>query len=100
MKVVIGEKENWLKSYSISCKLVTDQRLRLELDMRTIGKKVSDLEDTAQELVQTYPDQEKSIFEHHEELNKQWNAFSKELSKRRAEVLDNLDLESFLGDFR
>lgn len=101
----IDEKENTLNSPDFGHDLATVQRLQrkhegLERDLAAIGEKVKDLDDTAQRLMQTHPDQAQSIYDHQREINDQWNALTQKADNRKAKLLDSYDLQRFLGDFR
>lgn len=72
----------------------------LERDLAAIGEKVKDLDDTAQRLMQTHPDQEQSIYEHQREINDLWTGLAHKAEARKAKLLDSYDLQRFLSDFR
>lgn len=101
----IEEKEIALNSTDFGHDLATVQRLQrkhegLERDLAAIGEKVKDLDDTAQRLMQTHPDQEQSIYEHQREINDLWSGLAHKAEARKAKLLDSHDLQRFLSDFR
>jgi len=101
----IEEKEIALNSTDFGHDLATVQRLQrkhegLERDLAAIGEKVKDLDDTAQRLMQTHPDQEQSIYEHQREINDLWSGLAHKAEARKAKLLDSYDLQRFLSDFR
>jgi len=72
----------------------------LERDLAAIGEKVKDLDDTAQRLMMTHPDQEQSIYEHQREINDLWTGLAHKAEARKTKLLDSYDLQRFLSDFR
>jgi len=101
----IEEKEIALNSTDFGHDLATVQRLQrkhegLERDLAAIGEKVKDLDDTAQRLMMTHPDQEQSIYEHQREINDLWSGLAHKAEARKAKLLDSYDLQRFLSDFR
>jgi len=101
----IEEKEIALNSTDFGHDLATVQRLQrkhegLERDLAAIGEKVKDLDDTAQRLMLTHPDQEQSIYEHQREINDLWSGLAHKAETRKAKLLDSYDLQRFLSDFR
>jgi len=101
----IEEKEIALNSTDFGHDLATVQRLQrkhegLERDLAAIDEKVKDLDNTAQRLMQTHPDQEQSIYEHQREINDLWAGLAHKAEARKAKLLDSYDLQRFLSDFR
>jgi spectrin alpha len=101
----IDEKENTLDSTDFGHDLATVQRLQrkhegLERDLAAIGEKVKELDETADRLKQTHPDQAESIAEHQRTVNDQWNKLTQKADARKAKLLESYDLQRFLNDFR
>ncbi|CAG5125562.1 unnamed protein product, partial [Candidula unifasciata] len=72
----------------------------LERDLAALGEKVRELDDTAQRLMQTHPDQAENIYEHQTEINEMWNALTIKADARKVKLLDAYDLQRFLSDYR
>ena len=62
--------------------------------------KVKDLNETAERLMMTHPDQAQNIHEHQQEINEKWNKLTEKADARRAKLLDSYDFQRFLSDFR
>ncbi|KAH9498945.1 hypothetical protein Btru_003975 [Bulinus truncatus] len=72
----------------------------LERDLAALGEKVRELDDMAQRLMQTHPDQAEGIYEHQTEINEMWNALTIKADARKVKLLDAYDLQRFLSDYR
>jgi spectrin alpha len=64
--------------------LSTVQRLQrkhegLERDLAALNDKVKDLDDTANRLMNTHPEQAQSIYEHQKDINERWNALTQKV---------------------
>ena len=71
-----------------------------EISCSSYPFKVRELDETANRLMQTHPDQAQSIFEHQKEINERWNDLTAKADDRKAKLLDSYDFQRFLSDFR
>ncbi|KAI0240930.1 Spectrin alpha chain [Lamellibrachia satsuma] len=106
------ETKDWIEEKNAACKLedyghdlATVQRLQrkhegLERDLVALGDKVKELDETANRLMQTHPDQAQNIYDHQKEINKSWNDLTTMADTRKAKLLDSYDLQRFFSDFR
>ena len=99
------EKEATLQSDDFGHDLATVQRLQrkhegLERDLAAIGEKVKELDETANRLMMTHPDQAQSIYDHQKEINDHWNQLTQKADDRKAKLLDSYDFQRFLSDER
>ncbi|GFR78865.1 spectrin alpha chain [Elysia marginata] len=101
----INEKDTALNNDNYGHDLASVQALQrkhegLERDLAALGEKVRELDDTAQRLMQTHPDQAEGIYEHQTEINEMWNALTIKADARKVKLLDAYDLQRFLSDYR
>ena len=101
----IEEKDQALNLDDVGHDLATVQRLQrkhegLVRDLAALGEKVKELDETANRLMQTHPDQAQSIFDHQKEINERWNELTARAGERKAKLLDSYDFQRFLSDFR
>ncbi|RUS85999.1 hypothetical protein EGW08_006269 [Elysia chlorotica] len=101
----ISEKDAALNNDNYGHDLASVQALQrkhegLERDLAALGEKVRELDDTAQRLMQTHPDQAEGIYEHQTEINEMWNALTIKADARKVKLLDAYDLQRFLSDYR
>jgi spectrin alpha len=101
----MDEKEAALQSDDFGHDLATVQRLQrkhegTERDLAALGEKVKELDETANRLMQTHPDQAESIYEHQKEINDRWNLLTQKADDRKAKLLDSYDFQRFLSDER
>ncbi|GFO16769.1 spectrin alpha chain [Plakobranchus ocellatus] len=101
----INEKDAALNNDNYGHDLASVQALQrkhegLERDLAALGEKVRELDDTAQRLMQTHPDQAEGIYEHQTEINEMWNALTIKADARKVKLLDAYDLQRFLSDYR
>ena len=101
----IEEKELTLNIDDLGHDLTTVQRLQrkhegLERDLAALGEKVKDLDQTAERLMSTHPDQAQSIYDHQKEITERWNLLTEKADQRKAKLLDSYDLQRFLSDSR
>jgi len=101
----IREKDVTLNNDNYGHDLASVQALQrkhegLERDLAALGEKVRELDDTAQRLMQTHPDQAENIYEHQTEINEMWNALTIKADARKVKLLDAYDLQRFLSDYR
>lgn len=106
------ETKDWIEEKDLATNmedfghdLATVQRLQrkhegLVRDLAALGEKVKELDETANRLMQTHPDQAQSIFEHQKEINERWNELTAKADDRKAKLLDSYDFQRFLSDFR
>ena len=85
--------------------LSTVQRMQrkhegLERDLAALGEKVKELDETANRLMQTHPDQAQSIYDHQKEINERWNQLTQKATSRKDKLLDSYDFQRFLSDER
>lgn len=66
----------------------------------TIFFQVRELDDIANRLMQTHPDQAQSIYEHQKDINEAWNTLTAKADQRKAKLLDSYDFQRFLSDQR
>ena len=81
----IDEKDNTLNVDDTGHDLATVQRLQrkhegLERDLAALNDKVKDLDEAANRLMATHPEQAQSIFEHQKEINESWNTLTQKVS--------------------
>ncbi|KAK6196167.1 hypothetical protein SNE40_001445 [Patella caerulea] len=101
----IDEKDQALNNDNYGHDLASVQALQrkhdaMERDLAALGEKVIDLDEMSKRLMQTHPDQAETIHEHQTEINVQWNALTAKADNRKAKLLDALDLQRFLSDYR
>jgi spectrin alpha len=101
----VEEKEVALSSEDIGHDLATVMRLRrkhdgIERDLAALGEKVQELDETANRLMQTHPDQAQSIYDHQKEINERWNDLTSKAEQRKARLVDSYDFQRFLSDHR
>lgn len=101
----IDEKDQALNLDDFGHDLSTVQRMQrkhegLERDLAALGEKVKELDETANRLMQTHPDQAQSIYDHQKEINERWNDLTQKADGRKAKLLDSYDFQRFLSDFR
>ncbi|XP_071500194.1 spectrin alpha chain, non-erythrocytic 1-like [Diadema antillarum] len=72
----------------------------LERDLNALGKQVQALDETADRLVQTHPDQEEPIVAKRAEIDEAWNNLQDRANGRKDKLMDSYDLQRFLSDFR
>ncbi|XP_064649219.1 spectrin alpha chain-like isoform X2 [Lineus longissimus] len=101
----IDEKDNALNVENVGNDLATVQRLQrkhegVERDLAALGDKVRDLDETANRIMQTHPDQAEGIYHHQTELNEKWNNLTGKADARKSKLLDSYDLQRFLSDYR
>ncbi|BFZ06026.1 hypothetical protein BsWGS_09066 [Bradybaena similaris] len=101
----IQEKDAALNSDNYGHDLASVQALQrkhegVERDLAALGEKVRELDETAQRLMQTHPDQAENIYEHQTEINEMWNALTIKADARKVKLLDAYDLQRFLSDYR
>jgi len=108
----VDETKDWIKEKDVALNndndgndLASVQALQrkhegLERDLAALGEKVRELDDTAQRLMQTHPDQAENIYEHQTEINEMWNALTIKADARKVKLLDSYDLQRFLSDYR
>ncbi|KAJ8300491.1 hypothetical protein KUTeg_022010 [Tegillarca granosa] len=101
----IDEKDQALNNDNYGHDLTSVQALQrkheaLERDLSALGEKVRDLDETAQRLMQTHPEQAESIYEHQVQINEMWNTLTAKAQARKAKLLDSYDLQRFLSDYR
>ncbi|XP_030853592.1 spectrin alpha chain, non-erythrocytic 1 isoform X3 [Strongylocentrotus purpuratus] len=72
----------------------------LERDLNALGKQVQTLDETADRLVQTHPDQEEPIVAKRAEIDEAWNTLQDRANARKDKLMDSYDLQRFLSDFR
>ena len=61
---------------------------------------VRELDEIANRLMQTHPDQAQSIYEHQKDINEAWNQLTAKADQRKAKLLDSYDFQRFLSDQR
>ncbi|XP_074654192.1 spectrin alpha chain-like [Tubulanus polymorphus] len=101
----IEEKDHALNTDNVGNDLSTVQRLQrkhegVERDLAALGDKVRVLDETANRLMQTHPDQAEQIYHHQTDLNEKWNSLTGKADARKSKLLDSYDLQRFLSDFR
>ncbi|XP_059141379.1 spectrin alpha chain-like isoform X3 [Physella acuta] len=101
----IKEKDTALNNDNYGHDLASVQALQrkhegLERDLAALGEKVRELDEMAQRLMQTHPDQAENIYEHQTEINEMWNALTIKADARKVKLLDAYDLQRFLSDYR
>lgn len=101
----IKEKDAALNNDNYGSDLASVQALvrkheGLERDLAALGEKVRELDETAQRLMQTHPDQAENIYEHQTVINEMWNALTIKADARKVKLLDSCDLQRFLSDYR
>ena len=80
----MDEKDATLQNEDYGHDLATVQRLQrkhegLERDLAALGEKVKELDETANKLMQTHPDQAQFIFDHQKEINDRWNELTQKV---------------------
>lgn len=101
----IDEKDQVLNLDDLGHDLTTVQRLQrkhegLERDLAALGDKVKELDDTANRLMMTHPDQAQNIYDHQKEINECWNILTEKADQGKGKLLDSYDLQRFLSDHR
>ncbi|ESO95207.1 hypothetical protein LOTGIDRAFT_202396 [Lottia gigantea] len=101
----INEKDQALNNDNYGHDLASVQALQrkhdaMERDLAALGEKVIELDEMSKRLMQTHPDQAETIYEHQTEINEQWNNLTAKADNRKAKLLDALDLQRFLSDYR
>ncbi|CAH8478758.1 unnamed protein product [Schistosoma rodhaini] len=101
----IEEKENRLLTDDVGNDFTSVQRLirkhdALERDLVALGERVKQLDSKAADLVQIHPQDAEAICTHQEEINHLWDGLAATAEKRKAKLLDSLDLQKFLADAR
>ena len=101
----IDEKDATLNLDDFGHDLSTVQRMQrkhegLERDLAALGEKVKELDETANRLMQTHPDQAQSIYDHQKEINERWNQLTQKATSRKDKLLDSYDFQRFLSDER
>ncbi|VEL10488.1 unnamed protein product, partial [Protopolystoma xenopodis] len=101
----IEEKENRLTTDDMGKDLTSVHRLirkhdAMERDLMALGERVKQLDQKAADLVETHPQEAEGICKHQEEINEMWNSLTAKADSRRAKLLDSLDLQKFLVDYR
>ncbi|CAH8451535.1 unnamed protein product [Schistosoma rodhaini] len=101
----IEEKENRLLTDDVGNDFTSVQRLirkhdALERDLVALGERVKQLDSKAADLVQIHPQDAEAICAHQEEINHLWDGLAATAEKRKAKLLDSLDLQKFLADAR
>ena len=72
----------------------------LERDLAALGDKIRQLDDAANRLIQTHPDQSDAIYQKQREINEQWTQLTGKANTRKEKLLDSYDLHRFLSDYR
>ncbi|XP_037079829.1 spectrin alpha chain-like [Pollicipes pollicipes] len=72
----------------------------LERDLAALGDKIRQLDDAANRLIQTHPDQSDAIYQKQREINQQWTQLTSKANTRKEKLLDSYDLHRFLSDYR
>ena len=72
----------------------------LERDLAALGDKIRQLDDAANRLIQTHPDQSDAIYQKQREINQQWTQLTGKANTRKEKLLDSYDLHRFLSDYR
>ncbi|VDP70732.1 unnamed protein product [Schistosoma mattheei] len=101
----IEEKENRLLTDDVGNDFTSVQRLirkhdALERDLVALGERVKQLDSKAADLIQIHPQDAEAICTHQEEINHLWDGLAATAEKRKAKLLDSLDLQKFLADAR
>ncbi|CAH8834837.1 unnamed protein product [Trichobilharzia szidati] len=101
----IEEKESRLLTDDVGSDFTSVQRLirkhdALERDLVALGERVKQLDSKAADLVQIHPQDAEGICKHQEEINHLWDGLAATAEKRKAKLLDSLDLQKFLADAR
>ncbi|KAH8851040.1 Spectrin alpha chain [Schistosoma japonicum] len=101
----IEEKENRLLTDDVGNDFTSVQRLirkhdALERDLVALGERVKQLDSKAADLIQIHPQDAEFICTHQEEINHLWDCLAATAEKRKAKLLDSLDLQKFLADAR
>ena len=100
----MDEKELTLQSDDFGHDLATVQRLQrkhegTERDLAALGEKVKELDETANRLMQTHPDQAQSIYEHQKEINDRWNLLTQKVGVDGWQRVHNL-VEGLINEYR
>ncbi|XP_018592817.2 spectrin beta chain, non-erythrocytic 1-like isoform X3 [Scleropages formosus] len=96
----IGEKEQWLDNLEIPSKLedleVVQQRFEtLEPEMNAIGSRVTDVNQVAQQLLDSDHCSKEKIHQTQDQLNTRWKEFQ-ELANKRKQALDSaLNIQNY-----
>jgi spectrin alpha len=101
----IAEKSAVLDNEDTGKDLSSVQRLirkheAIERDLLALGERVKQLDARATELVKSHPSEAEGICQHQEEINDKWNALTIKANIRKTDLLESLDLQRFLADYR
>jgi len=72
----------------------------LERDLAALGDKIRQLDETANRLMQTHPEQADTIYAKQREINEEWTQLTAKANARKEKLLDSYDLQRFLSDYR
>ena len=100
----IDEKDHALDIDDLGQDLATVQRLQrkhegVERDLAALGEKVRQLDEKANTLMQTHPEQADQIYEHQKEINERWNTLTAKVSFRGPCPITIHQLNKYLDPF-
>lgn len=101
----IHEKQEALDSTDLGHDLRSVQTLQrkhegLERDLQALGEKVRQLDELANKLLNTHPEQAENIYGKQKELNEEWSLLTRKADARKEKLLESYDLQRFLADYR
>ncbi|OQV13288.1 Spectrin alpha chain [Hypsibius exemplaris] len=101
----IHEKQEALDSTDLGHDLRSVQTLQrkhegLERDLFALGEKVRQLDELANKLLNTHPEQAENIYTKQKELNEEWSHLTRKADARKEKLLESYDLQRFLADYR
>ena len=101
----IHEKQEALDNTDLGHDLRSVQTLQrkhegLERDLFALGEKVRQLDELANKLLNTHPEQADNIYTKQKELNEEWSLLTRKADARKEKLLESYDLQRFLADYR
>ncbi|XP_066141929.1 spectrin alpha chain isoform X1 [Euwallacea fornicatus] len=101
----IQEKDEALNNNDLGKDLRSVQALQrkhegLERDLAALGDKIKQLDDTANRLKQSHPDQAEQTLQKQREITELWTQLTAKANSRKEKLLDSYDLQRFLNDHR
>jgi len=99
----ISDKQNAVAVDNVGHDLASVQRLQrkhegVERDLVALGDKVEELNELAQQLMNSHQDQADAIYDHQSELSEKWNELTVKAKERKSKLMDSFDLQSFMSD--
>ncbi|KAL3315949.1 Spectrin alpha chain, non-erythrocytic 1 [Cichlidogyrus casuarinus] len=101
----VEEKMARLTTDDLGSDLTVVQRLirkheAMERDLVALGERIKYLDSKAADLVNTHPQEASGIIQHQEDINNKWKDLTIKAESRKAKLLDSLDFQRYMADFR